>query len=60
MCRVEYPIAVPTSSTAGSSARQSTASIRPVSQWTIGTESRSATASISAITPERSGRSAWR
>ena len=41
MWSVEYPIAVPTSMTTGSSTRQSTASRRPVSQWTIGMESRS-------------------
>ena len=61
MCRVEYPIAVPTSSTScGSSARTSTASRRPVSQWTIGIPSRSASSSISRITGERSGRSSCR
>ena len=49
-------MAVPTSSTTGSSARQSVARKRPASQCTIGTPSRSASASISAIGPERSGR----
>src|SRR4051795_3692021 len=49
-------MAVPTSSTTGSIARQRAASIRPVSQCTMGTRSRSATSSISAMTGERSGR----
>ena len=50
-------MAVPTSSTRGSSTRHSTASSRPVSQLTMGTPSRAATSSISAMTGERSARS---
>ena len=49
-------MAVPTSSTRGSMARHSVARKRPVSHSTIGTESRSASTSISAITALRSGR----
>ena len=60
MWSVEYPIAVPTSSTTGSSTRHSTASRRPVSQWTIGMLSRSACSSISRMTGERSGRRSCR